>query len=318
MRLATIGIRIHDGDVKLLSLSSIEAYSAIIIGIVVYVFGTNWLVMIASLAVMIGLIADLAIRGPWAMRTRLSLRVTAAAAAAAITISLFWTPIAAAYRAGHSGTSGAVPPTTRATTTMGNVNAGCVVSGGQVTTNNCTYEPQVFQKNTTINKTLEDLLLIPAHDPSSKNTCPIPRGAITVEMGTNTAFWIGESFTVISFGDFHLMDVKKSQGHIIISLLRIFDDKNNIILRYGGLRPWKSPEVRIERPDKSTIQVFDHNDREVLNLRFKNSSTLSIRGVFRKPDSPPVYIDDAGMHVGHGIEINGTCIGSKNTFIFGG
>ena len=75
---------------------------------------------------------------------------------------------------------------------------------------------------------------------------------------------------------------RTSRGELLLSTLKIFDDRNDIIARVDADDGfWVANSTRTKRPDKSTLVVFDHNDAEVLRLVFLNKNTLSVTGVFR-------------------------------------
>jgi hypothetical protein len=60
------------------------------------------------------------------------------------------------------------------------------------------------------------------------------------------------------------------------------------------------------RPDNSTLTVFDHLDREVLNIEFLNSKTTVLRGMFRYPGTRPIIITDQFSNI-HGIVMSRGC-----------
>jgi hypothetical protein len=73
---------------------------------------------------------------------------------------------------------------------------------------------------------------------------------------------------------------RQKNSHLRITLLKVFDTRNDIIARIDDTGFWVSPGSRKSRPDKSTLIVFDNRDTEVLNVRYLNKTTLSILGSF--------------------------------------
>jgi hypothetical protein len=74
--------------------------------------------------------------------------------------------------------------------------------------------------------------------------------------------------------------------------------------------------TRKKRPDKSTLIVYDHSDKEVLHLVFLNRSTISITGIFRHEHvAKPVIITADFMDIG-GPKLSGNINGEVDTAIF--
>jgi hypothetical protein len=73
--------------------------------------------------------------------------------------------------------------------------------------------------------------------------------------------------------------------------------------------------MRYKRPDPSTVIVYDHNDVEVLNMKFLNSKALSLTGIFRHPKSPnTTTITDKYLQNGP-LKIMQNCSGNTITFV---
>jgi hypothetical protein len=90
---------------------------------------------------------------------------------------------------------------------------------------------------------------------------------------------------------------RQKNSHLRITLLKVFDTRNDIIARIDDTGFWVSPGSRKSRPDKSTLIVFDNRDTEVLNVRYLNKTTLSILGSFRYPNMPPVIIRPESLNL---------------------
>jgi hypothetical protein len=72
----------------------------------------------------------------------------------------------------------------------------------------------------------------------------------------------------------------------------LFDEDGDIIARITDDKLWVHPLARRERPDFSTLTVYDKRDVEVLKLEFLNHNSIRIRGIFRLPRQSPVIISD--------------------------
>jgi hypothetical protein len=94
-----------------------------------------------------------------------------------------------------------------------------------------------------------------------------------------------------------------------VSLLKIFDDRNDIIARIDVDGFWVANTVRKKRPDQSTLVVYDHYDREVLKIHLLNDRAMSLTGIFRLPSSTvpmritPSSIDiDTNKYMGNTVD----------------
>lgn len=131
----------------------------------------------------------------------------------------------------------------------------------------------------------------------------VPKDTLQVILGTNLA-WPGKfPQTILRMAGEKMIEIDKEPGknQLVVSTLKIFDDRNNIIARVDtedGF--WVENSTRKKRPNPSTLVVYDHSDAEVLRIVLLNPTTLSIIGVFRHPKIPrpvvvtPEYIDIAG------------------------
>jgi hypothetical protein len=72
--------------------------------------------------------------------------------------------------------------------------------------------------------------------------------------------------------------------------------------------PDSALKLRALRPDRSTFQLLDRFDKEVLYVRYLNPHAVRIRGRFLCGESPQAVIRDDAILVG-GVRINGVFIG---------
>lgn len=151
--------------------------------------------------------------------------------------------------------------------------------------------------------------LEPANDVVTEK-CPMPhKDTFELKIGPS-AFFIGNfNKTIINIAGQNIMALTEQKGGSIkISLLRVYDDRSNIIVRIDENSFWVDTGVRKKRPDKSTLKIYDHNDDEVLNIRFQNTHVVSILGIFRylgriiriTPDLIQVGQPPGGMARDHG------------------
>lgn len=138
--------------------------------------------------------------------------------------------------------------------------------------------------------------LEPANDPSPTPPagCTPPDGAIRVYFGKNLAWLMQSPFTLVATPDDVLLQATRSDNGrgATLTLLKIFDDRDNNLVHVGGNDFWLSPSVRFERPDRHTLIIFDHLDKEVLYLRYLNPSAFFVRGEFRHPHGGSITVSN--------------------------
>jgi len=124
--------------------------------------------------------------------------------------------------------------------------------------------------------------LEPAGDIVTERCPPPHKDAFELKIGPSAFFIGGFNKTIFNIaGQSILALTEQKGGSVKISLLRVYDDRNNIIVRIDENDFWVDSGVRKRRPDKSTLKIYDHNDDEILNMRFQNKHVVSILGIFR-------------------------------------
>ncbi len=131
----------------------------------------------------------------------------------------------------------------------------------------------------------------------------VPKKALAVFHGKNVA-WSSTDMpmSVLTMAGEKMIEITKDRDRdeLVISTLKIFDDRNNIIARLDdedGI--WVENSTRKKRPDKSTLVVFDHSDAEVLRLKFLNPTSIMVTGIFRHARvKQPVVITPDYMQYG--------------------
>ena len=172
--------------------------------------------------------------------------------------------------------------------------------------------PTTIHRHTVVHENSNEGILEPANDPDpasiKKSPGPIPADALKVIMGTSV-FWSTHfpRTILMMIGEPMIQVARSANGrNLTVTVLRIFDDRDNIIARIDADGFWVENSTRKKRPDKSTFVVFDHNDQEVLRMRFMNRHTISVRGVFRQKGVPfPVVSTDEYLDTGFGRMVGG-------------
>jgi hypothetical protein len=132
---------------------------------------------------------------------------------------------------------------------------------------------------------------------------PISANTLFVFFGNNSVAWGTEMpHTILTMGrePMIVIDRVPNSNKLVLSVLRIFDDRGNIIARVDDEGFWVENSTRNKRPDPGTLTVFDHSDKEVLRMVFLNPRAISVTGIFRRPQSMyPVIINPTEIFMGN-------------------
>jgi hypothetical protein len=145
--------------------------------------------------------------------------------------------------------------------------------------------------------------LYPGNEPSPPLPfkVDVPKDAMQVILGSNLAWTTKMPQTILMMAGEKIIEIDKepSKNQIVISTLKIFDDRNNIIARVDAQDGfWVENSTRRKRPDSNTLVVYDHSDLEVLRIVFLNPTTLSLTGVFRHAGVLPVVVTKDYLDIG--------------------
>jgi hypothetical protein len=141
----------------------------------------------------------------------------------------------------------------------------------------------------------------------------IPKDALKVILGSNLAWATKMPQVILMMSGDKMIEIDRdpSKNQLVVSTLKIFDDRNNIIARVDADDGfWVENSTRKKRPDASTLVVYDHSDVEVLRMVFLNPSTLSLTGTFRHAGIPkPVVITKDYLDVTGNIRMSNSVMG---------
>jgi hypothetical protein len=143
-----------------------------------------------------------------------------------------------------------------------------------------------------IDLTKNEDVLIPANLPMPEHLPPdVPPNALVVFWGSNISWNTRLPHTVLEMADDPMIVIDKKPGtdNLVVTVLRVFDDRDDIIARIDEDGFWVKNTTRKKRPDPSTLVVYDHSDTEVLRIQFLNSRAISIEGIFRHSKLNPRY-----------------------------
>lgn len=164
-------------------------------------------------------------------------------------------------------------------------------------------------------------VLIPAHEPMPElaRRCRLPENALAVFIGSNLSWSTRFPHTVIEMGNEPMLVIDRDGNrNLKVTVLRIFDDRDDIIARIDADGFWVQNTLRKKRPDQSTLIVYDHNDNEVLKLRYINNRAITVEGVFRHATIKPHYLEvtpSAAIQMPNHNQISDLCFGEMGADI---
>lgn len=125
--------------------------------------------------------------------------------------------------------------------------------------------------------------------PGNFPTPPIPRykevpsNAFMVFYAGGVSCFTKMPHTILELASLKMLviDRDKRGNNFVVTTLKLFDDRNNIIATIKDGVIWVENSTQKLRPDPHTLIVYDHTDTEVLHLTYLNRRAFSITGVFR-------------------------------------
>jgi hypothetical protein len=127
----------------------------------------------------------------------------------------------------------------------------------------------------------------------------VPSGGLRVYLGAYLAWSDKFPHIVVQMCDEEILTIdRRPNGSIVLSVLRLYDERGKIILRFDGGEFWSADGIRVKRPDKSTIVVYNTSDKEVLNVKLLNLQSVYITGVFHYPGIRPIIVDTTRVQIG--------------------
>jgi hypothetical protein len=143
--------------------------------------------------------------------------------------------------------------------------------------------------------------------------CSPPESALLVFLG-NSHLSSATKFprTIIAIGvdrdrqSYPMLQIDRQDNGLSIKLIRIFNDKGNVITTVHENEPFVNSNFRVNKPNPHQLIVFDDHDEEVINLQFLNPHAIMVTGLFRRPNEPMVRILQNEINVA-GLHISGSC-----------
>jgi hypothetical protein len=163
-------------------------------------------------------------------------------------------------------------------------------------------------------------LLVPEDepDPPLPSSCsmvyPVPPDALRVYLGGNAGYTMADQVVVLTVKGTDLLDLRRTSNGLAINA-KTFSEDGKIIAEIIDNRFYINPNnfFRIDRPDSHSIIVYDIRDRKVLDIRYINSHSVKVLGIFQVPGAPPLIIDEAQLSLG-GFHSVGSCFSGARLF----
>lgn len=140
-------------------------------------------------------------------------------------------------------------------------------------------------------------VLKPSNLSTPSNPCSgsVPEKAITLIFGKMATYTTKTPHTVLRYKDEDLLIIdKKENGMSISAKFRSRDKKivAELIDNKFVINP--NNYFRKDRPNKSTLIVFDQEGTEILNIQYLNELAMQLSGIFYLPQRPPLILGDFG------------------------
>lgn len=144
--------------------------------------------------------------------------------------------------------------------------------------------------------------LIAANDPMPRTPCgaPPPDG-ILILFGPDAVIARGNGpFTPVRIGTCPALTLTRTPDGLTIDAFG-YDSDGNVVYRVAKNRLEMIIRgfLKTERPDKNTLRIMDDVQRETLQVRYLNRTSVAVRGTFRCGDTPPVKIADSRIVIGN-------------------
>jgi hypothetical protein len=160
--------------------------------------------------------------------------------------------------------------------------------------------------------------LIPGGFPYPLSKCPIPKGAFAVYCGDAVAITTGSKQIVFGNNDYELLSVFHDKNEITVNA-RIFDERRDLVAKIENNNFIVTSRAAYKkRPDRSTLIVFDHQDNEVLNLRFVNENAVVIsHALLYSPDGKiKIETTPTTVQISNAPIFSGICVKDAKCMFF--
>jgi hypothetical protein len=152
-------------------------------------------------------------------------------------------------------------------------------------------------------------LLIPAWEPNPLSKCPVPEDATALYFGTSVAWTKNFPHVVFRVRGQDVFVINRDSGGARVTF-KVFDERGDLVAKVEDNKFIATNAAsHMERPDRSTLRVFDHADVLALQVRFINPKTIYITGVLRYPGIEPIVIERDYVELKKKQRFFGSCFG---------
>jgi hypothetical protein len=158
--------------------------------------------------------------------------------------------------------------------------------------------------------------LIATEEPSPSMQCQekVGQGDLMMAFGTDRVIGRGTGpFTPLVVDDCVVLKLHRKAGGLMVRAFG-YDWNNDLAFHViDNVYEQTAPlQIRVFRPDRSSLVLLDRFDKEVLYVRYLNPGAVRIRGRFLCGEAPQAVIRDDVVLVG-GVRIGGVFFGQRPT-----
>lgn len=137
-------------------------------------------------------------------------------------------------------------------------------------------------------------VLLPATDPIMEKPIPwLNNDVLYIKVGANIFKCEGKSCNVVASQGNELIWVTRESGVLRVNARVLRPDGKTIIatIEIGHFYVNRNQTYRTpERPDESTLNVFDQEGTPVLHMRYANAHVVMIEGIFNAPNGRSISV----------------------------
>jgi len=147
------------------------------------------------------------------------------------------------------------------------------------------------QKAEELRQEVAPLVAAALPEPVSSN-CPIARDSVGLYLGNRISVITEFPHVVFRAHGEDVLRIDRQASDLVISF-RVFNESGTLVARLDrNTFTAANSGARVERPDASSLTVFDDQDTKVLDVQFLNPQALKMTGILRYPGADPIVISE--------------------------
>jgi hypothetical protein len=145
----------------------------------------------------------------------------------------------------------------------------------------------------------------------------VPQDALRVYLGGNAGISHSDDVTVLTGNGINLLSLQRTSKGLAINA-KTYSDDGKVITEIIDNRFYINPNTafRIERPDIHSLVVYDLQDKKVIDVRYINSHSVRVLGIFRAPGAPTCIITENELRIVGKLSAEGSCFGGQRLISF--